>query len=226
MPDSAADARSPASPADARSAFWDEKILAWEMSRYSLLARFNPFSWTVRRRMRTAQRLVRDDFADHADILDLGCGSGFLAQAVAEDGARRYTGIDFSRVAVETARERFARHADRIRFEHKNVLDEAEMRAPLIVALGLLDWLDEEKIRPWFQRLNGRSLCFSFTEDDGGGASRLYRRYRSFLDKKYRARNYREAQIVDAVRSAGYRVDRIIRHSRLDPGRLVLASRL
>lgn len=226
MLDPGADGRGPASPVDAKSAFWDEKILRWEMSRYSLLARFNPFSWTVRRRMRTVQRLVKADFADHPDILDLGCGSGFLAHAVVDDNERRYTGIDFSRVAVETARKRFARHADRIRFERRNVLDETGMGASLIVALGLLDWLDENEIERWFRNLHGRNLCFSFTEADGGGASRLYGQYRRFLDKTYRARNYRESQIVEAARSGGYRVDKIIILSRLDPGRLVLASKI
>jgi SAM-dependent methyltransferase len=226
MRDSGAEKRRRPSSVDARSAFWDEKILRWEISRYSLLARFNPFSWTVRRRMTTVQRLVRADFADHPDILDLGCGSGFLAHAVVDGAERRYTGVDFSRVAVEAARKRFSPHADRIRFEQMNVLDAAGMKASLIVALGLLDWLDEREIGPWFRNLNGRTLCFSFTEADSGNASLLYRQYRRFLDGKYRARNYPESQIVEAVRAGGYRVDRIIRLSPLDPGRLVLASKI
>ncbi len=226
MPEPYPAVRGSDSSLEAKSAFWDERILAWEMRRYSMLARFNPFAWTVRRRMRTAQALVRGEFAGHADILDLGCGSGLLANAVVDAPSRRYLGIDFSRVAVAAARTRFARHADRIRFEQRDVLESPGRKASLIVALGLLDWLETGEVARWFGGLDARSLCFSFTEADGGGAGFLYRQYRRVSDKIYRARSFRQEEIVTAARSAGYRVDQIIVLSRLDPGRLVLAARL
>jgi SAM-dependent methyltransferase len=218
-------AGSAAALADPRAFFWDQKILRWETARYSALAWLNPFSWTVRRRMRTVQRLLGSEFADCADVLDLGCGSGRLADALAADEGRRYLGVDFSAVAVEAARRRFAPQAARIRFERRNVLDAAGAGASLVVALGLLDWLDEGEVARWFRSLNGGRLCFSFTESDSGGAGLLYGQYRRVRDQSYRARNYPEAMIVESVESAGYRVDRIVRHSRLDPGRIVLATR-
>jgi len=93
--------------ADERTAFWDRNILRWEAARYSLLSSFNPFAWTVRRRMEAARRLVREDFADHPDVLDLGCGSGILAHALIDREGRSYLGIDISGVAVAAARRRF-----------------------------------------------------------------------------------------------------------------------
>ncbi|MFA6434378.1 MAG: class I SAM-dependent methyltransferase [Elusimicrobiales bacterium] len=209
-----------------KAAFWDDRIAAWEASRYSWFSRFDPFSRTVRARMREAGRLVREDFKRHTHILDLGCGGGLLARAVSDDHKRRYTGVDFSRTAVSAARCRFSLQAGRIRFELKNVLEGPGWEAPLIVFLGLLDWLDEAEMRTLFGRLNGDSLCFSFTEADSGAAGLFYRRYRRVTDGIYRARDFSESQIVDAARSAGYRVDRVIRVSRLDPGRLVAASKL
>ncbi|HBL15199.1 MAG: hypothetical protein A2X36_07165 [Elusimicrobia bacterium GWA2_69_24] len=211
--------------ADERTAFWDRNILRWEAARYSLLSSFNPFAWTVRRRMEAARRLVREDFADHPDVLDLGCGSGILAHALIDREGRSYLGIDISGVAVAAARRRFASQAGRIRFERRDVLAAPAWDASLIVVLGLLDWIDEAEARRLFQRLRGRSLCFSFTETESGGASLLYRQYRRCIDRTYRARDYRQSQVVAAAEEAGYRVDRVLRLSRWDPGRLVLASK-
>jgi len=209
-----------------KAAFWDRRISAWEASRYSLPARLNPFSWTVRGRMNAARRLVRDDFARHPHILDLGCGSGLLAQAVLEAPGRRYTGVDFSRTAVETARSRFLPHSGRIQFEQSDALGGPEWAAPLIVFLGLLDWLDEEEMRLLFRRLKAENLCFSFTESESGLAGLLYRQYRRCSDGEYRARNFSRQQVLGAAQDGGYRVDRVIRLSPMDPGRLVTASRL
>jgi predicted TPR repeat methyltransferase len=199
--------------------------MAWEKSRYSLLSQFNPFSWTVQRRMSAARRLLRDDFKRRSRILDLGCGSGLLAQAILDDPARRYNGVDFSKAAVSAARRRFSDRADRIRFEQRDVLDGPGWEAPLIVFLGLLDWLDEREMLLLFRKLKGETLCFSFTEAESGAAGLLYRRYRRCADKTYRARDFLESKIAAAAKSAGYRIDRIMRVSRLDPGRLVTASR-
>ena len=209
----------------AKAAFWDGKIAAWEASRYSLLSLFNPFSWTVRNRLNAAQRLVRGKFKRHRQILDLGCGSGLLAGAVLGDAERSYLGVDFSHAAIKKARARFAGQAGRIRFEQADVLEGPARGAPLIIFLGLLDWLDEPEVEVLFGKLKAETLCFSFTEADSGPAGLLYRQYRRYSDGAYRARNFPLARIKAAAEAAGYRVDRVSRFSPLDPGRLVEASR-
>ncbi len=217
----------PAAPlSGGKAAFWDNKIASWEASRYSLLSRCNPFSWTVLRRMGAARRLVREDFQHHQFVLDLGCGSGSLAQALLNDPSRSYLGIDFSRTAVEAARRRFRGHAERIRFEQLNVLEAPSLEAPLIVFLGLLDWLDESEMGLLFRKLKAENLCFSFTESESGLGGLLYGRYRRRADKAYGARNFKRAQIEAAAEAGGYRIGRMTRFSPLDPGRLATAYKI
>jgi predicted TPR repeat methyltransferase len=208
-----------------KAAFWDAKITAWEKARYSALSLLNPFAWTVRSRMGAASRLLRGEFRRHARVLDLGCGSGLLARAVLDAPDRSYTGVDFSAAAVEMARTRFAAHADRVRFERLDVLQAPAWEAQLIVFLGLLDWLEEGEMAELFGKLKADVLCFSFTESESGLAGLAYGQYRRCADGEYRARNFTEARIRQAAAAGGYRVDRVLRVSRLDPGRLATACR-
>lgn len=212
-------------PREERAAFWDARIIGWEESRYSRWSRLNPFSWTVRRRMDAARNLVSGELAGLPSVLDLGCGSGLLASAVVADRGRRYAGVDISAVAVAAARRRFAAHAERASFERRDVLDGTVWEASLIVFLGLVDWLEEAEIELLFRRLDASRLCFSFTEADAGLGGRLYGRYRRLRDGRIRAHSLREARVVAAAEAAGYRVDRIVRLSRLDPGRLAVAAK-
>ncbi len=39
-------------------------------------------------------------------VLEFGCGNGILAEKILEMGAERYTGVDFSAVGIEQARQR------------------------------------------------------------------------------------------------------------------------
>jgi ubiquinone/menaquinone biosynthesis C-methylase UbiE len=56
--------------------------------------------------------------ANGADVLDYGCGPGYLAKHLIADGARSVTGIDVSDAEIEQARERATADgvADRTRF--------------------------------------------------------------------------------------------------------------
>ena len=56
--------------------------------------------------------------ADGKDVLDYGCGPGYLAKFLVRDGARSVTGIDVSDAEIEQARERALENgvADKCRF--------------------------------------------------------------------------------------------------------------
>jgi SAM-dependent methyltransferase len=57
-------------------------------------------------RLRAATALVRS--LGHPDVLDLGCGNGLGAIAMADAGARSITGVDFSAAMLDIARRRVA----------------------------------------------------------------------------------------------------------------------
>jgi len=77
-------------------------------------------------------------------VLDVGCGSGRIAELALEAGAGSYVGIDFAEEMIELARSRLAR------FEHRAELILADfLQAPIdgcfdvVLALGLFDYLPE-----------------------------------------------------------------------------------
>ena len=76
-------------------------------------------------------------------VVELGCGSGLLAQKLTALGAAGYLGIDISPVAIAKARERAAATASgaEIRFEVGAVADLRPQGDALTFSLGLFDWL-------------------------------------------------------------------------------------
>lgn len=53
-----------------------------------------------------AWRTLLDRLPDKAAILEVGCGSGQLAQLLVQEGHQPYVGFDFSREAIDMARRR------------------------------------------------------------------------------------------------------------------------
>ena len=105
------------------------------------------------------QRFLRPALAGRADlavsivesltdptVLDVGCGSGRVAERVLEAGPRRYVGIDFSAPMLALARERLGRFAEKTELIEGDFLTEP-LAAPfdVILALGLFDYTAEPK---------------------------------------------------------------------------------
>lgn len=208
---------------EAAAAFWDGKILRWEAARYSTWARLNPFSWTVRRRLALAGALVSGELRGRLRVLDMGCGSGRLAEAVVRAPDRRYHGVDLSAAAVAAGRARWRGH-ERVSFERGGVEAAAGRGADLAVGLGLLDWLDDAELDSFLRGAGAPSLLLSFTEA-GSAAAAPYGGYRRWKDGEFRARSFREAELLARLRAAGYAPARVIRAAGLGPGRLVLAEK-
>jgi cyclopropane fatty-acyl-phospholipid synthase-like methyltransferase len=100
-------------------------------------------------------------------ILDVGCGSGRLELALAETGASRIVGIDFSAKMLAKAHENTASiqaFNNRIEFHQCDFRDfETEEKFDAVVALGLFDYLQDPlpalaKMRSYVQH----SLIASF----------------------------------------------------------------
>jgi SAM-dependent methyltransferase len=75
-------------------------------------------------------------------VLDVGCGSGRIAEFVLEAGAAAYMGVDFSEPMISLAEQRLARYGDRVELSVADFL-EAPLEGPfdVVLALGLFDYL-------------------------------------------------------------------------------------
>lgn len=77
-------------------------------------------------------------------VLDVGCGSGRVAERVLEAGAGSYVGIDFSAPMIELAQRRLSPFASRAELMTGDFLE-----APLdgafdvVLALGLFDYIED-----------------------------------------------------------------------------------
>jgi SAM-dependent methyltransferase len=81
---------------------------------------------------------------EHPRVLDVGCGSGRIAEFILEGGAGSYVGVDFSEPMLELARARLERFEDRVELIEGDFL-QTPVRGPfhVILALGLFDYVAE-----------------------------------------------------------------------------------
>jgi SAM-dependent methyltransferase len=200
--------------------FWERKILRWERRRYSHWLALYPLSWSVRARLRRAHRLILQRVPRDWSVLELGCGSGLLAERL-QSHVSRYQGVDIARNAIAKARERVPQFS----FTSADVLTLSLPNADLTVFLGLTDWLDQNRLPALFGRIQSPQILFSYTESSRWNP---YRLYRALMDKPgaLRAMSYSEAEIRAALSNAGYAMEKIVAPTLFNPGAMVWARRL
>jgi SAM-dependent methyltransferase len=77
-------------------------------------------------------------------VLDVGCGSGRIAELVLDAGAGHYVGIDFAEEMLALARARLARFGDRVELIEGD-FTQTGLEGPfeVVLALGLFDYLPD-----------------------------------------------------------------------------------
>jgi len=152
--------------------FWNEKLVGWEEDRYSQDATGSNFLERLARqfsglpiRMATAGELLLPRIAGKT-IVELGCGTGSLAESLIEAGAKSYLGFDIADSAVKAAQARVdtAGLSDKIQFKQGSVADIGNVDADIVFSMGLLDWLREDEIDAVFKLGAGRDYLHSFSE--------------------------------------------------------------
>jgi len=210
--------------------FWERKILKWEQWRYSKWLVFYPFSWTIRRRLITSSNIILAKPTSDWTILELGCGSGYLARRIGKK-CKAYLGIDIAPNAVELAKNK--NKISHVTFETGDVSTIEFGEYDLVVFLGLTDWLTLDELKNLLKKLKTKNICFSFTESKAVSRYSPYRFYRHFIDKKfqgdkqssYKARTYTIQEIDKLLNAANYKGEYLKTASFFDPGALVWAKR-
>jgi SAM-dependent methyltransferase len=205
-------------------AYWENKILKWEKSRYS-----NPFLSNLRARMKISEKIILQRMLPQQTILELGCGSGILAERLLRHSFR-YFGVDIAENAVSLAKERCAFAGDRGNFFAKDVLHFEMKETDLTVFLGLTDWLSEFELEQLFKSLKSDKILFSYTVDNTSHRYPWYRIYRRFADKNYHeygcfARTFSFEQISRMARAGGFSLEVLHKPQLFNPGVLLWGSR-
>ena len=163
------------SPTSPSKQYWDRKIRLWESSVYQQATAGLPwlervathFRRPVQARMAKTVEILTPWIAGKT-VVDLGCGSGILAEQLLRRGASWVVGLDIAPSAIAAARQRMAMAGvapDRYLFREQDLVDDPRLpTADLIVGLGFLDYLTPPQTVRFFRALSVPYYWFSFPE--------------------------------------------------------------
>ena len=178
--------------------FWEDKIIGWEDLRYNKKDKnFNLFEKTVDKTNNTLifrlnfifkilQPLIRNK-----SIIELGCGSGFLANKLIENGAKSYTGYDISEKAIIRAKEFIKKTPSKnnINFYAKPIMELKKLDADYVFSLGLTDWLTDEEIDHMF-KISSQSENLHSISEKRFSISRLLHQLYVYISYGYKSKGY------------------------------------
>lgn len=166
--------------------FWEKKILTWEEGRYEprkakggLMERIaDASSMSLRYRIRVAVELLEPHIKGRS-VLEIGCGSGLIAQRLIEAGASRYVGIDIAEAAIKIANQRKAEQgwSERISFRVDTVRDMPAVTEDVVLSLGVLDWLTDDELETMFAKQGKADFLHAIAEQRVSVQQMLHKAY-------------------------------------------------
>ena len=214
--------------------FWEDKILSWERDRYcapnaapNILERLaSRASDSLRFRLWATGELLAPQVKGKR-ILELGCGSGFLAPRLLAVGAEGYIGIDISESAIVNARALAAKDGveDKLRFEVDSVSNLGEYECDIVFSLGLLDWLADDELDRMFAATAGAEYLHAIAEKRASVSQWIHRVYVQLSyghrTGSYRPRYFSVAEIEAMARRYTDKPVRAYRDPRLSFGAFI-----
>ena len=166
--------------------FLEKKILDWEDARYNKTYNklnffeklVNSTNETLIFRLKITFEHLKPHFKNKK-IIEIGCGSGLLAEEIIAAGALSYTGYDFSEKAVAkgNAIAKDKKLDNKVNFFAKSVNELEILDADIIFSLGLTDWLSDEEIKRLFYISQKAENLHSISEKRKSIGQMLHRLY-------------------------------------------------
>lgn len=153
--------------------FWNTRVANWDANRYGdNKDAMSMLHATVRNpdeSVHFRNHIVLEHLTPHIGgkhIVELGCGTGRLAQALIERGAASYTGYDFAANAVAIAEQRTAEQGlqDRIHFKCATIDELTPMDGDFVFSMGLLSWIPMPLVEHVFSITRGIDFLHNFSE--------------------------------------------------------------
>ena len=210
--------------------FWDRKILRWEEDKYApatnAIGRLVDVNRSLKMRMRLAERILSQTVRNRT-VLEIGCGTARLLPTIIACGATKYIGVDVSGLAIDRARLRAEDVGGNASIElyQGDVTSLSETSPDLCFSLGLLDWLDPERIAEMNRRIQCRYYFHSFSERRRSVQLLLHRMYVYCLyghrTKSYVPRYYTSTEMAEIFQSGYGSAPQCFRSPELSFGSLV-----
>jgi len=176
--------------------------------------------------MKVATRLLAPHISGR-HIVELGCGSGLLAEQLIKLDVASYQGYDISDVAVARARQRLAgsQRGGLTRFDVAAVSDLLPQGEALIVSLGLIEWLTPTELDHLFNLSQLGSFLHAFSEQRHSLSQLIHRIYVRFSYGRksggYVPRYHQLSEIDAIAKRYGFNRLGIYRHPQLRFGTFV-----
>lgn len=204
--------------------FWNDKILAWEDSRYSGHTGQGWLEWLAGT-VSTSLRFRLDHAAAYLEphvrgrrVVELGCGSGLLARRLIAAGATSYQGFDIADRAIARARATHADLCGRVSFDVAAVSSLTPLGDVVVLSLGLFDWLDGPDIAHVFAIGRDGYYLHALSERRASVQQSLHRAYVHLSYGRrtgFTPRYHRLTEIQRLLADQGLPSPQVIRHPRL-----------
>jgi SAM-dependent methyltransferase len=166
--------------------FWESKIRTWEEGRYEqrkskggVLERIaDASSRSLRFRIQVGVELIEKQIKGKT-VLEVGCGSGIIAQRFIDAGAKSYHGIDIaeSAIAIANRRKNDQGWSDKISFAVGTIRDMPKVTEDVVFSLGVLDWLTDEELAILFERQGKAEFLHAIAEKRSSLSQYAHRAY-------------------------------------------------
>lgn len=153
--------------------FWNDRAANWDASRYgeskSTMSLLHAIARNPDESVHFRNHIVLEHLTPHIDgkhVVELGCGTGRLAQTLIERGAASYTGYDFAANAIAIAEQRTAEQnlQERVHFNCADTSTLTAIDADFVFSMGLLSWIPLAQVEHVFSITRGIDFLHNFSE--------------------------------------------------------------